>query len=655
MDVYQTVDERKAQSSAMYAFMRFCEQHTRQEFPDYLALQAWAIADSSRFWQLFVRWSRLPFSGSDEPAVLGTGCKEARFFPHLRLNYARCLLRPLDGPAEDLPAIIGVSESAERTSLTRSDLLQAVERCAAGLVRTGVRAGDRIVAVGSNRPEMVIACLATSAIGAVWSSIAADFGEAAALDRFRQLDPVVLFSRTEYTAQGTQHSLEERISLFGRKLPTLRMVVALDAGNRPVDLRAEIEFTSFDQLGSGGRLRIDEWEDFPFDHPILALFTSGTTGAPKCLLHGAGGTLIEQYKEHVLHSSFGIGERLYYHTTAGWVMWNWQLSTLACGTEIVLLDGSPTFPLQTSLLSMIDQERVTIFGTSPTYLHAMQQLGVRFKSVGTFAHLHTLISTGSILYEAQYDWIASQLKDVKVQSISGGTDIVGCFALGNPLLPIYRGDSQCISLGLDVRAMTADGPGRHGEGDLVCANPFPSRPLGIAGDADGTRLHNAYFAENPGFWTHGDRIRLSEHGAARVLGRADGILNVRGIRVGPAEIYSIVLTMPEILNALAVEQRAPREPGGSRLVLLVVLQADRTLDRRLMLQIKKKLKQEGSPNHVPAEIVQLAALPVTHSGKLSERAVRDLLNGNPLSNRNAVKNPESLDAISVHPQLRVLA
>lgn len=655
LDVYQSLDERKAQSSAMFAFLHFCEQQTHREFPDYLALQAWAAADFPRFWQLFARWSQLPFSGSDEPVMRGVGCEEARFFPELRLNYSRCLLRALGRQSEDHPAIIGVSENGERTSLTRSDLLEAVERCAAGLIEIGVRTGDRVVAMGSNRPEMVVACLAASAVGALWSSIAPDLGEVAALDRFKQLDPVVLFSNMEYTAHGVTRSLEERISIFGQRLPTLRMVVALDAGNRPPDLRSEVGFISLEQLVRGGRFSIDEWEDFPFDHPLLALFSSGTTGAPKCLLHGAGGTLIEHYKEHVLHSSLGSGERLYFHTSAGWMMWNWQLSALACGTEIVLFDGSPTFPLQTSLLTMIDQERITVFGTSATYLHAVQQLGISLKRVGTFAHLRTILSTGSILYEAQYDWIASQLDDVNVQSISGGTDIVGCFVLGNPLLPIYRGDSQCISLGLDVRAMTVDGPSRCGEGELVCTNPFPSRPLGILGDVDGTKFHETYFAENPGIWTHGDRVRLSDRGSARVLGRTDGILNVRGVRIGPAEIYSIVLAMPEVLNALAVEQRAPREPGGSRLILLLVLQDGKTLDRKLALRIRKELKQQGSPNHVPAEIVQLASLPMTHSGKFSEKAVRDLLNGKPPSNRSAVKNPESLDAIAAHPQLQALA
>jgi acetoacetyl-CoA synthetase len=274
------------------------------------------------------------------------------------------------------------------------------------------------------------------------------------------------------------------------------------------------------------------------------------------------------------------------------------------------------------------------------------------KAIGTFEQLHTIQSTGSILYDAQYDWIGSEFKRIKVQSISGGTDIVGCFVLGNPLLPTYRGESQGVSMGLDVRVMTADGLKRFGEGELVCVNPFPSRPIGIFADADGTKLHSTYFAENPGVWTHGDRACLKERGSARILGRSDGTLNVRGVRIGPAEIYSIVLGIPGVLHALAVEQRAPREPGGSRLVLLLVLHEGRSLDRALKLHIRQRLSENNSPSHVPAVIAQVAALPMTHSGKFSEKVVRDLLNGKSLSNRDAIRNPEALDAIADHPQLK---
>jgi acetoacetyl-CoA synthetase len=369
-------------------------------------------------------------------------------------------------------------------------------------------------------------------------------------------------------------------------------------------------------------------------------------------MHGAGGTLLEHYKELRLHSDFGTDDKLYFHTSAGWMMWNWTLSALACGTELLVFDGSPTYPTPDALLKLLDREQVTAFGTSATYLHALAQMAIVPREVGRFDRLRVIQSTGSILYETQYDWIRDNFKHVAIHSISGGTDMIGCFVLGNPLLPVYRGDSQCVSLGLDVKVMTDDGVKDVGEGELICLRPFPSRPVGVYGDADGSRFHNAYFSQNAGVWTHGDQVRLFENGAARILGRSDGTLKVRGVRIGPAEIYSVVLRVPGVAQALAVEQKAPRDPGGSRLVLLVVLQPGVTLDRPLTLRIKKDLSQQASQNHVPAVIAQVSGLPTTHSGKLSERAVRDVINGRPLINRGAMRNPEVLDEIGRHPELQ---
>ncbi|NJN65030.1 MAG: AMP-binding protein [Acidobacteria bacterium] len=393
------------------------------------------------------------------------------------------------------------------------------------------------------------------------------------------------------------------------------------------------------------------WTRYPFDHPLFILFSSGTTGVPKALIHGAGGTLLEHVKEHRLHTDLSPNDLLFFHTSTGWMMWNWVVSALASGTPIMLLDGSMTYPEPKSNLEAVDAEGVTVLGTSPAYVQTLRAGGVVPRVIGAFSRLRAIQSTGSILYPEHFDWIRDDFKHVPVHSISGGTDIIGCFVLGNPLMPVYRGESQSISLGLDVRVLTENGLERVGTGELVCANPFPSRPVGILGDDDGARYHQSYFAENEGLWTHGDAIELTDEGSARILGRSDATMKIRGIRIGPAEIYAVVLAVPGVTEAMAVTQADPREPGGTRMVLLVVLAEGCTLDRPLTLRIKKELNTRASPAHVPAVIAQVSGLPQTHNGKYSERAARDVINGRRPPNRETLRNPQVLDEIAAHPLL----
>lgn len=459
-----------------------------------------------------------------------------------------------------------------------------------------------------------------------------------------------------YPYHGLERNNRERVAEITGRLPTVERVVALDnnsiqTNGPPVEL-----FCTW--LGSPALE--GPFETFPFNHPALILFSSGTTGLPKCIVHGAGGTLLEHLKEHQLHCDVGPGDRVLYHTTTGWMMFNWLVSALAAGAAVVLYDGSVSHPEPDALFRRVSEQGVTVFGTSPAYLQYCRDAGVCPREALSLDKLRLLLSTGSVLFESLFDWVGENVGNIPIHSISGGTDIVGCFVLGSPNVPVYKGESPAISLALDVRAAVSTDQGveikslpTEGNitGELVCATPFPSRPLGLFGDIDGSRFDAAYFADHPGVWTHGDTIELTSRGTARILGRSDGVLNVRGIRIGPGEIYRVVELFPEVAACCAIEQKAPAEPAGSRMVLLLQMAAGVELSRPLTLKIKKELSTRASPAHVPGLIVQVSDLPRTHNGKLSERAARDAANGEPVKNRASIKNAACLDEIAGHPDI----
>ncbi|MEJ7733804.1 MAG: acetoacetate--CoA ligase [Polyangiaceae bacterium] len=651
-------------ASQLTDFTAHCRRRTQHALASWAELHHFSVEEHQRFWALFVEWAAPVIEGDVHPVLAGEGLEHAAFFPGLRLSYVENLLASRqDGDGQRL-AVVGRDETGRVVRLTRDELSRQVLGAAAALRQLGVAPGHRVVAIANNTPEAVVACLASTALGATWSAIAPDLGVPAMLDRFRQLSPTLLFCHPGQHLHGAERDIRPRLAEVVGAVPSLGTVVGL--GAEPLETAGWARqprvttLAALIEAGAARPLRLADLPRLPFDHPLFILFSSGTTGAPKCIVHGAGGTLFEHIKEHRLHGDLRPDDRLFFQTSCGWMMWNWQLSALAVGAAIVVYDGSVSFPDVDSLWKVVAEERVTCFGTSPAYLQFCADAGLSPRAQHDLAAIRAVLSTGSVLAERHFPWVKEHIGDVPLQSISGGTDIIGCFLLGNPNLPVYPGEMQCLGLAHDVRALDAEGravsthdllPDASVGGELVCATPFPSRPVGLYGDPEGQRFHQAYFADNAGLWTHGDLIDLTGRGTARVHGRSDGILNVRGIRIGPAEIYKALEAVPAIAEAMAVEQPAPAEPGGTRLVLLVVMKDGGALERPLRLRIKKELSERCSMAHVPAVIAAVSELPMTHNGKRSERAARDALAGREVKNMGALKNPGCLEEIVNHPDL----
>jgi acetoacetyl-CoA synthetase len=559
-----------------------------------------------------------------------------RWFPGARLNFAENLLRH----ADEREALVFWNESGRQRALTYGELNGAVTRAAAALRAHGTVPGDRIAGFLPNLPETVVAMLAAASVGAIWSSCSPDFGANGVLDRFGQIRPRILFAADGYRYAGKRIDSLARVREVRERIPEIERVVVVPYLARRPDVSAIRGAVVWDDWLEGAQAAQPHFTRLPFDHPLYIMYSSGTTGLPKCMVHGAGGTLIQHLKELVLHTDLTRDDRIFYFTTCGWMMWNWLVSSLAVGATVVLFDGAPLRP-RTILWDLAERERVTVFGTSAKYLALAEKEGLTPGRSHDLSPLRAILSTGSPLAAHSYDYVYRDIKaDLHLASISGGTDIVSCFALGNPIGPVWRGELQTRGLGMAVEVFDPDGrPLRGPEGELVCTRPFPSMPVGFWGDPDGAKYRAAYFGQYPGVWRHGDWARLTEHDGLVILGRSDATLNPGGVRIGTAEIYRQVEQLPEVVESLVVGQEWR---GDVRIVLFVRLREGLTLDDDLVERIRRRVRDHTSPHHVPRKILQVPDIPRTISGKITELAVRDVIHGREVKNVDAMANPEAL-------------
>jgi acetoacetyl-CoA synthetase len=644
--LWQPSNGRLAQTTER-KFETWLSSRTGKHLKDYEALHRYSITDPGEFWSEL--WDFCGVIGDKGTAPYlrdGDKMPGARFFPGARLNYAENLLRKDGGET----ALVFWGEDKIKSRLTWAELKATVARLAEALKTAGVGAGDRVAGIMPNMPESIVGVLATASLGAVWSSCSPDFGVQGVLDRFGQIEPKVLIVCDGYYYNGKTISLADKLIEIVAKLQSVKLVVVVPyLGDDKLVMQRLNNVARQDCRAvtwADGVLTQDErpfaFARLPFDHPLCILFSSGTTGVPKCIVHAAGGILLKHLSEHQVHCDLRPGDRLFYFTTLGWMMWNWLVSGLATSATLLLYDGSPFHPSGSILWDYAQAEGCTHFGTSAKYIDALKKADLAPRSSHDLASLRALLSTGSPLAPESFDFVYAAIKgDVHLASISGGTDICGCFVLGVPSRPVWRGEIQGPGLGLAIDVVDEAGNPVHGKkGELVCTRPFPSMPVGFWNDTDGMKYRSAYFSRFKNVWHHGDFAEWTAHGGIIIHGRSDATLNPGGVRIGTAEIYRQVEQLPEIQESIVIGQEWDNDV---RVVLFVILSPGLKLNDALRDRIKKQIRTGASPRHVPAKIIQVADIPRTKSGKITELAVRDIVHGRDVKNKDALANPEALD------------
>lgn len=628
----------------MTDFLQHIDKSYDLGLANYADLHQWSVQNKEDFWSQV--WDYFDVVGDKGETILENGNKMpgANWFPQAKLNFAENLLRHKD---EHL-ALIFRGENGTRQQLTYAELYGEVAALAASFRAHGVQAGDRIAGMLPNCIETVVAMLATTSIGAIWSSCSPDFGVQGVLDRFGQIEPKIFITVDGYFYNGKTIDVTDKTAAILESIESIEQTLVVNfTGNYQGSEQSNIH--AWQNFLDADATRID-FAPMNFNDPLYIMFSSGTTGVPKCIVHGIGGTLLQHYKEHGLHTDLDRDDTLFYFTTCGWMMWNWLVSGLALGATLVLFDGSPFAPKPEVLWDIADEENISVFGTSAKYLSALEKAGVKPAESHQLESLRALLTTGSVLPPESFDYVYRDIKqDVCLSSISGGTDIVSCFALGCPILPVYRGELQCRGLGLAVDIFDDSGnPVRQQKGELVCTQTFPCMPIGFWNDADGERYYNAYFARFDNIWAHGDYAELTEHNGVIIYGRSDAVLNPGGVRIGTAEIYRQVEKVDAVLESIAVGQQ---HDDDERVVLFVKLRDGIQLTDELQQEIRRTIRANATPRHVPAVIAQVDDIPRTISGKIVELAVRQVIHGETVKNTDALANPEALELFKNRTEL----